>query len=99
MERSTQPGLFSVEIYLRLACPACSNTVKRRLVDYLTTRASKCQSCGAKMVHLARGRTTQNNQLDLDQLKSFIGELEGQWTSLVNESLMMESSEIELEPD
>lgn len=96
MEHS-QPGVFSVEIYLRLNCPACGQTVKRRVVDYLTTRASQCQSCGAKMVHLARGRTSQNTGLDLEKLKSFIGELEGQWTSLVNESLTMESSEIDLE--
>lgn len=99
MEHSSQPAVFSVEIYLRLACPACTQTLKRRLVDYLTTRASLCGNCGAKMVHLARGRTSQNTQLDLDQLKSFINELEGQWTSLVNESLMMESSGIQLETD
>ena len=99
MERSpTQQGVFSVEIYLRLPCPSCGNVVKRRLVEYLTTRTSNCPNCSAKMVHLARGRTTKNTQLDLNQLKEFIGELEGQWTALVNESLMMESTGFDLDP-
>ena len=99
MERSqTHQGVFSVEIYLRLPCPSCVNVVKRRLVEYLTTRTSNCPSCSAKMVHLARGRTTKDTRLDLNQLKEFIGELEGQWTALVNESLMMESTGFDLDP-
>lgn len=93
----TQQGLFSVEIYLRLSCPACGAVVKRRIVDYLTTRISNCPGCQGKMVHLARGRTTKNTSLDLLQLKSFIGELEAQWSALVNESLMMESSDFDID--
>lgn len=89
---------FSVEVYLRLPCPSCGELVKRRMLDYLTTRASSCTNCNAKMVHLARGRTTKNTQLDLDQLKEFIGELEIQWTALVNESLMMESKGFDIDP-
>ncbi|MCW5867262.1 MAG: hypothetical protein KIS61_08345 [Candidatus Eremiobacteraeota bacterium] len=96
--KETHQGVFSVEIYLRLRCPGCGNVVKRRVVDYLTTRTSNCPNCSAKMVHLARGRTTKNTQLDLNQLKEFIGELEGQWTALVNESLMMESTGFDIEP-
>jgi len=99
MERSqTHLGVFSVELYLRLRCPGCGNVVKRRVVDYLTTRTSNCPTCSAKMVHLARGRTTKDTKLDLNQLKGFIGELEGQWTALVNESLMMESTAFDIEP-
>ena len=73
--------------------------VKRRVVDYLTNRTSSCPNCSAKMVHLARGKTTKDTRLDLDQLKDFIGELEGQWTALVNESLMMESTGFDIDPD
>ncbi|MBT9588118.1 hypothetical protein IV102_32575 [bacterium] len=91
-------GVFSVEVYLRLRCPACGEMVKRRMLDYLTTRASNCQNCSAKMVHLARGRTTKDTQLDLNQLKEFMGELENQWTALVNESLMMESTGFDIDP-
>jgi hypothetical protein len=30
--------------------------------------------------------------MDLDQLKAFMEELEGQWTGLVNETLVMQST-------
>lgn len=68
------------------------------MLDYLTTRASSCSNCHAKIVHLARGQTTQNTQYDLNKLKEFIGELETQWTALVNESLMMESKGFDIDP-
>ncbi|ODT62408.1 hypothetical protein ABS71_15765 [bacterium SCN 62-11] len=97
--RETHQGVFSVEIYLRLPCPGCGDVVKRRVVDYLTNRTSSCPNCSAKMVHLARGKTTKDTRLDLDQLKDFIGELEGQGTALVNESLMMESTGFDIDPD
>ena len=93
--RETHQGVFSVEIYLRLPCPGCGDVVKRRVVDYLTNRTSSCPNCSAKMVHLARGKTTKDTRLDLDQLKDFIGE----WTALVNESLMMESTGFDIDPD
>lgn len=96
--KETHQAVFSVEIYLRLRCPGCANVFKRRVGDYLTTRTSNCPNCTAKMVHLARGRTTKDTRLDLNQLKDFIGELEGQWTALVNESLMMESTGFDIDP-
>jgi len=58
----------------------------------LTTRSSTCPHCSAKLVHLARGRTSSNQNMDLDQLKAFMEELEGQWTGLVNETLVMQST-------
>lgn len=97
--RPGKQGVFSVEVYLRLSCPSCQKAVKRRVLDYLTTRTSHCPHCSGKMVHLARGQTTQRTQLDLTQLKAFIEELESQWTGLVNESLTMESSPMEIPPD
>ena len=97
MEPKKHQGVFSVEIYLRLRCPACSAVVKRRFMEYLATRTSSCQQCSAKMVHLARGQTTEKATMDLAHLQDFIGELETQWSALVNESLMMESSGFEIE--
>ncbi len=93
--RSRQ-GIFSVEIYLKLGCPACSHTLKRRFVDYLTTRASHCPRCSTKMVHLARGQTTQDKKFEMTAMKDFIEELESQWSSLVNESIVMESNPFDL---
>lgn len=96
----TQRGSFSVEVYLRLACPACGQAFKRRVVDYLSTRSSSCAGCGAKMVHLARGTTTSPDDggMDLGALQKFMEQLEGEWTSLVNETLTMDSKRFEIEP-
>jgi len=48
------------------------------------------------MVHLARGQTTQDKKFEMTAMKDFIEELESQWSSLVNESIVMESNPFDL---
>lgn len=79
--------MFSVEIQIRFHCKNCTQPVKRRFLDYLSTRTTVCPSCGVKMVHFARGQTGHGEAMDLDDLGDKIGRLEGDWGALVNEFL------------
>ncbi len=79
--------MFSVEIQIRFTCKNCGQSVKRRFLDYLSSRTTVCPSCGVKMVHLARGQTGHGESVDLDDLGSKIDRLEGDWGALVNEFL------------
>jgi DNA-directed RNA polymerase subunit RPC12/RpoP len=79
--------LFSVEIQIRFTCKNCSQQVKRRFLDYLSTRTTVCPHCGVKMVHFARGQTGAGESVDLKELGDKIERLEGDWGALVNEYL------------
>lgn len=79
--------MFSVEIQIRFSCKNCSQPVKRRFLDYLSTRTTVCPSCGVKMVHFARGQTGEGASVDMNDLGEKIGRLEGDWGALVNEYL------------
>ena len=83
--------MFSVEIHLRFACPSCKQQLKRRFLDYLTSRTTHCQHCHAKIVHLARGQTSESDAVEMNAIQNFIENLEQNWGSLVNETLSMES--------
>lgn len=93
---SARQASFSVEIYLKFGCPGCGHTLKRRFLEYLSNRESHCPRCSGKMVHLTRAKTTNEKKFEMSALRDFIDELEGQWSTLVNESLMMDSRPIEL---
>jgi hypothetical protein len=67
--------------------------LKRRFLDYLTSRTSNCPNCGAKLVHLARGQTTHKDQIDMDEIQKIIESLEDNWGGLVNEVMMLESKD------
>lgn len=79
--------MFSVEIQIRFACKNCGHPVKRRFLEYLSTRTTVCPNCGVKMVHLARGQTGHGDSVDLNELGQKIDRLEGDWGALVNEYL------------
>jgi DNA-directed RNA polymerase subunit RPC12/RpoP len=79
--------LFSVEIQIRFTCKNCSQPVKRRFLDYLSTRTTVCPNCGVKMVHFARGQTGRGESVNLSELGDKIDRLEGDWGALVNEYL------------
>lgn len=79
--------MFSVEIQIRFTCKNCGHPVKRRFLEYLSTRMTVCPSCGVKMVHLARGQTGHGDSVDLNELGQKIDRLEGDWGALVNEYL------------
>ena len=83
--------MFSVEIHLRFVCPKCQQQLKRRFLEYLTSRTTHCSHCNTKIVHLARGQTTGSDAVQMDEIKHLIQNLEQNWGSLVNETLSMES--------
>ena len=85
--------MFSVEVYLRLQCPACDHTIKRRFLDYLTSRTTLCPNCNVKVVHLSRGQLSDKSNVDVKQLQAFVEQLEGAWSTVVNESLILESKD------
>lgn len=83
--------MFSVEIMFKLQCANCGFRIKRRFVDYLSSRTTTCPSCGVKMVHLARAQTLGASAVELEELKRMMERLEGDWGSLVNEYMTHES--------
>ena len=85
--------MFSVEIHLRFVCPNCQQQIKRRFLDYLTSRTTHCPHCNAKIVHLARGQTTEADAVQMTDIKNLIESLELNWGSLVNETMSMESKQ------
>ena len=85
--------MFSVEIHLRFACPNCQQQLKRRFLDYLTSRTTHCTHCVTKIVHLARGQTTEADAVQMADIQNLIDNLEQNWGSLVNEVLSMESKQ------
>jgi len=92
-EPSSALGVFSVEVYLRLKCPHCQQGLKRRFLDYLTSRTSSCPNCQAKLVHLARGQTSHKEQIDMKEIQRVVESLESSWGGLVNELLTLESKD------
>ncbi len=85
--------MFSVEIYMFFPCAACGFQIKRRFLDYLTSRTTRCPNCNVKMVHLARGKTPGNIAVDMERIRTIVERLEGDWGCLVNEYLLHESKE------
>ncbi len=83
--------MFSVEIMIRLQCANCQFQIKRRFLDYLRSRTTRCPSCNVKMVHLARGQTPAAAHVEMEEIRRVIERLEGDWGCLVNEYLTHES--------
>ena len=83
--------MFNVEVHYRLACARCGHQIKRRFLDYLSSRTTSCPNCNVKMVHLARGQSGKSN-VDMDEIRRVVEQLEGDWSSLVNEWLTSESN-------
>lgn len=84
--------MFSVEIQIRFPCKHCQHPVKRRFLDYLSSRTTVCSHCGVKMVHFARGQTGHGERVDLQELAQKIDRLEGDWGALINEYLYHHTS-------
>ncbi len=85
--------MFSVEILIHFHCPHCSYQIKRRFLDYLSSRTTRCPSCQVKLVHLARGETPSRDTVEMDEIRRAIERLEGDWGCLVNEYLTHQSRE------
>ncbi|MBI3929469.1 MAG: hypothetical protein HY319_28245 [Armatimonadetes bacterium] len=83
--------MFSVEIYMHFPCARCGYAIKRRFLDYLASRTTRCPNCSVKMVHIARGQTPASAHVDMDTISTMVERLEGDWGSLVNEYLTHES--------
>ncbi|MCA9796716.1 MAG: hypothetical protein AB7S38_08690 [Vulcanimicrobiota bacterium] len=83
--------MFSVEIMIKIDCANCGFHIKRRFLDYLSSRTTRCPSCNVKMIHLARGQTPGQGHVEMDEIRRIIERLEGDWGCLVNEYLTHES--------
>lgn len=83
--------MFSVEVHLRLRCPNCGYQVKRRFLDFLGSRTTTCPGCNTKMVHLARGQNVGRNNVDLEEIRKFMENVESSWSHVINEHMTHES--------
>jgi DNA-directed RNA polymerase subunit RPC12/RpoP len=83
--------MFDVEVHLRIRCQECGYQVKRRFLDLLGSRKTRCPGCNTKMVHLARGQNMGRNNVELEELRKFIETVETSWSHLVNEHMTHES--------
>jgi len=79
--------MFDVEVHLRIRCLQCGYQVKRRFLELLGSRKTKCPGCNAKMVHLARAQDGR----DLEEIRKFIETVESSWSHIVNEHMIHDS--------
>lgn len=82
--------MFDVEVHLRIRCQQCGYLVKRRFLELLGSRQTRCPGCNAKMVHLARGQG-ERDKVELDEIRKFVETVESSWSLLVNEHLIHDS--------
>lgn len=85
--------MFSVEIKIHFLCRNCAHPIKRRFLDYLSSRTTLCSNCGVKMIHFARGQTGVGESVAVGELASKIERLEGDWGALINEYLYHQTME------
>lgn len=78
---------------IHLHCVNCGYRIKRRFLEYLTSRTTRCPSCNVKMVHFARGQTPGEAAVGMDEIRRIVERLEGDWGCVLNEYLTHESKD------